>query len=43
VRLQGPEHLLEDETSYIGLAEAVMWSRVNPFSPLSTGFRLQPH
>ena len=32
---------LEDET-YLGLADAVMWFHVCPFSPLATGARLCP-
>mmetsp|Transcript_42825 Transcript_42825/g.71262 ORF Transcript_42825/g.71262 Transcript_42825/m.71262 type:complete len:87 (-) Transcript_42825:380-640(-) len=35
--IQGPEHMLDDQRSMISLAEAVLWTRVNPFSPLNTG------
>jgi len=39
--IHGPFVLLEDETSAISLEEAIMWIRVNPFSPLSTGERIK--
>lgn len=40
---QPPLHQLEDLQSFIGLAEAVMWYKVNPFSPLLTGAKINPY
>lgn len=34
--------LLEDGETAMGLNEAVMWAKVNPFSPLNTGSRIMP-
>eukprot|EP00899_Mesostigma_viride_P007613 jgi/Mesvir1/16853/Mv15740-RA.3 len=39
-KLHGPAVLLEDGSSLVSLAEAVMWARVCPFSPLLTGKRM---
>lgn len=40
--LQGPVFLLEDNKSAISLNDALMWAKVNPFSPLGTGLRINP-
>uniref|UniRef100_A0A8C4RB88 WD repeat domain 17 n=1 Tax=Eptatretus burgeri TaxID=7764 RepID=A0A8C4RB88_EPTBU len=40
--IQGPAVLLEDGKSAIPLNDALMWSKVNPFSPLGTGLHLLP-
>jgi len=37
----GPAHVLEDGMTLISLSEAVMWGRVNVFSPLGTGKKIQ--
>lgn len=37
-----PLFLLEDKKTYISLAEAIMWSTVNSFSPLLTGAKINP-
>lgn len=39
---QGPAFFLEDGKSAISLNDALMWAKVNPFSPLGTGIRLNP-
>ncbi|XP_015226931.1 PREDICTED: WD repeat-containing protein 17 [Cyprinodon variegatus] len=41
-RIQGPVFLLEDNKSAISLNDALMWAKVNPFSPLGTGVRINP-
>ncbi|XP_058497432.1 WD repeat-containing protein 17 isoform X3 [Solea solea] len=41
-RIQGPVFLLEDGKSAISLNDALMWAKVNPFSPLGTGVRINP-
>lgn len=41
-RARGAAFLLEDQETALGLNEAVMWSKVNPFSPLNTGCRILP-
>ena len=41
-RGRGAAFFLEDGETVLGLNEAVMWSKVNPFSPLNTGCRLMP-
>ncbi|CAN0365962.1 unnamed protein product, partial [Ectocarpus sp. 8 AP-2014] len=41
-RAKGATFLLEDGETVIGLNEAVMWAKVNPFSPLNTGCRITP-
>ncbi|XP_061535832.1 WD repeat-containing protein 17 isoform X1 [Phycodurus eques] len=41
-RIQGPVFLLEDGKSTISLNDALMWAKVNPFSPLGTGVRINP-
>ncbi|XP_030208044.1 WD repeat-containing protein 17 isoform X2 [Gadus morhua] len=41
-RIQGPVFLLEDGKSAISLNDALMWAKVNPFSPLGTGVRIVP-
>ncbi|KAF0716770.1 Aste57867_2678 [Aphanomyces stellatus] len=38
--IHGPFVRLEDDVSALTLEEAIMWHRVNPFSPLSTGDKL---
>ncbi|XP_023375749.1 WD repeat-containing protein 17 [Pteropus vampyrus] len=40
--VQGPVYFLEDGKSTISLNDALMWAKVNPFSPLGTGIRLNP-
>ncbi|XP_076845608.1 WD repeat-containing protein 17 isoform X1 [Brachyhypopomus gauderio] len=42
LRIQGPVFFLEDDKSAISLNDALMWAKVNPFSPLGTGLRLNP-
>uniref|UniRef100_W5LL89 WD repeat domain 17 n=1 Tax=Astyanax mexicanus TaxID=7994 RepID=W5LL89_ASTMX len=42
LRIQGPVFFLEDGKSSISLNDALMWAKVNPFSPLGTGIRLNP-
>uniref|UniRef100_A0A8C1LVS5 WD repeat domain 17 n=1 Tax=Cyprinus carpio TaxID=7962 RepID=A0A8C1LVS5_CYPCA len=42
LRIQGPAFFLEDGKSAISLNDALMWAKVNPFSPLGTGIRLNP-
>jgi len=37
--IQGPEVVLEDGSA-LSLSEAIMWAKVNPFSPLCNGSRL---
>ena len=39
---RGAMFLLEDSVTFIGLSNAVMWAKVNPFSPLNTGERIMP-
>lgn len=39
---RGATFLLEDGETVMGLSEAVMWAKVNPFSPLNTGSRIMP-
>ncbi|XP_029985927.1 WD repeat-containing protein 17-like [Sphaeramia orbicularis] len=41
-RIQGPVFVLEDRKSAISLNDALMWAKVNPFSPLGTGLRINP-
>ncbi|KAB1257529.1 WD repeat-containing protein 17 [Camelus dromedarius] len=41
-KIQGPVFFLEDGKSTISLNDALMWAKVNPFSPLGTGIRLNP-
>ncbi|CAM1325653.1 WDR17 (predicted) [Pycnogonum litorale] len=40
--IQGPIHILEDGISAMNLNDAIMWARVNHFSPTSTGARIHP-
>lgn len=40
--VQGPVFSLEDGKSAISLNDALMWAKVNPFSPLGTGLRINP-
>nr|XP_034491783.1 WD repeat-containing protein 17 isoform X5 [Marmota flaviventris] len=42
LKIQGPVFFLEDGKSAISLNDALMWAKVNPFSPLGTGLRLNP-
>ncbi|XP_027624259.1 WD repeat-containing protein 17 isoform X3 [Tupaia chinensis] len=42
LKIQGPVFFLEDGKSAISLNDALMWAKVNPFSPLGTGVRLNP-
>ncbi|XP_022109388.1 WD repeat-containing protein 17-like [Acanthaster planci] len=41
-RIQGPVFFLEDGKSAIALNDALMWAKVNPFSPLGTGATMNP-
>eukprot|EP00903_Cladosiphon_okamuranus_P008010 g7728.t1 len=41
-RARGAAFFLEDGETVLGLNEAVMWSKVNPLSPLNTGCRIMP-
>nr|XP_032812535.1 WD repeat-containing protein 17 isoform X1 [Petromyzon marinus] len=40
--IQGPVFFLEDGKSAISLNDALMWAKVNPFSPLGTGLPIIP-
>lgn len=40
--VKGATHPLEDGVTAMGLSNAVMWAKVNPFSPLNTGSRIMP-
>ncbi|NWV38305.1 WDR17 protein, partial [Grantiella picta] len=42
LKIQGAVFFLEDGKSAISLNDALMWAKVNPFSPLGTGIRLNP-
>ncbi|XP_056009977.1 WD repeat-containing protein 17-like isoform X2 [Ostrea edulis] len=41
-RVQGLAYFLEDGKSAISPNEALMWAKVNPFSPLASGLRINP-
>ena len=41
-RIKGPMFILEDGESVISLSNAIMWAKVNSFSPLATGSRINP-
>ncbi|XP_064637319.1 WD repeat-containing protein 17-like isoform X2 [Lineus longissimus] len=41
-RIQGPTFFLEDGRSAISINDALMWAKVNPFSPLNSGVRINP-
>ncbi|CAG5133469.1 unnamed protein product, partial [Candidula unifasciata] len=41
-RIKGQAFFLEDGQSAISLNEALMWAKVNPFSPLGSGVRINP-
>jgi len=40
--IKGPTFELEDQKLHIALSDAMAWTRVNAFSPLNTGCRIQP-
>uniref|UniRef100_T1JBR5 WD repeat-containing protein 55 homolog n=1 Tax=Strigamia maritima TaxID=126957 RepID=T1JBR5_STRMM len=40
--IQGPAYFLEDGVSAMSINDVLMWAKVNPFSPLGTGMRLNP-
>ncbi|XP_054708343.1 LOW QUALITY PROTEIN: WD repeat-containing protein 17-like [Uloborus diversus] len=40
--IQGPVYFLDDSKSTISLNDALMWAKVNRFSPLKTGFTINP-
>ncbi|KAG8202086.1 hypothetical protein JTE90_010448 [Oedothorax gibbosus] len=40
--IRGPVYFLEDLKSTISLNDALMWAKVNRFSPLKTGFTINP-
>ncbi|XP_071786517.1 WD repeat-containing protein 17-like [Asterias amurensis] len=42
-RIQGPVFFLEDGKSVIALSDALMWAKVNRFSPLATGATINPY
>jgi len=39
---QGPAFFLEDGKSALSISDAVMWAKINPFSPLGSGVRINP-
>nr|XP_006816968.1 PREDICTED: WD repeat-containing protein 17-like [Saccoglossus kowalevskii] len=41
-RIQGPAFFLEDGRQAISLNDALMWAKVNPFSPLGSGALINP-
>ncbi|KAK7486957.1 hypothetical protein BaRGS_00021773 [Batillaria attramentaria] len=41
-RVQGLAVFLEDGKSAVSINEALMWAKVNPFSPLGSGMRINP-
>ncbi|XP_012945972.1 WD repeat-containing protein 17, partial [Aplysia californica] len=41
-RIKGQPYFLEDGRSCVSLNEALMWAKVNPFSPLASGVRINP-
>ncbi|KAJ8028341.1 WD repeat-containing protein 17 [Holothuria leucospilota] len=41
-RIQGPAFFLEDATSVVSYNDALMWAKVNLFSPLATGVLINP-
>ncbi|XP_028402254.1 WD repeat-containing protein 17-like [Dendronephthya gigantea] len=41
-QIKGPVFILEDGESVMSLNNAIMWAKVNPFSPLATGERINP-
>mmetsp|Transcript_83429 Transcript_83429/g.131776 ORF Transcript_83429/g.131776 Transcript_83429/m.131776 type:complete len:1252 (+) Transcript_83429:88-3843(+) len=40
--IRGPAFTLEDMKSHISVTDALAWARVNAFSPLNTGCKIQP-
>ncbi|KAG7159679.1 WD repeat-containing protein 17-like 4, partial [Homarus americanus] len=38
----GPSYFLENGESVMGQNDALMWSKVHPYSPLGSGYRLNP-
>jgi len=40
--IRGPAFELEDQRSFVALGDALAWARVNIFSPLNTGCKIQP-
>ncbi|KAL5011845.1 hypothetical protein ScPMuIL_010396 [Solemya velum] len=42
-RIKGMSYFLEDGTSAVSINEALMWAKVNPFSPLGSGLRINPY
>ncbi|KAI0234337.1 WD repeat-containing protein 17 [Lamellibrachia satsuma] len=40
--IRGPVYFLEDGRSAISISDAVMWAKVNPFSPFGSGLRINP-
>lgn len=42
-KIRDEKYELEDNSSAISNSEAIMWQRVNPFSPLNTGSRINPY
>ncbi|PIK60532.1 hypothetical protein BSL78_02559 [Apostichopus japonicus] len=41
-RIQGPAYFLEDASSVVSYNDALMWAKVNLFSPLATGVLINP-
>ncbi|KAG7156213.1 WD repeat-containing protein 17-like 3 [Homarus americanus] len=40
--IKGPSYFLENGESVMGQNDALMWSKVHPYSPLGSGYRLNP-
>ncbi|XP_050694797.1 WD repeat-containing protein 17-like isoform X3 [Eriocheir sinensis] len=40
--IKGPSYFLENGESVMGQNDALMWAKVHPYSPLGSGFRLNP-
>eukprot|EP00434_Breviolum_minutum_P021918 symbB.v1.2.019347.t1/scaffold1578.1/size215304/8 len=40
--IRGPAFELEDKRNFVSLADALAWVRVNAFSPLNTGCKINP-
>jgi len=40
--IKGAAFVLEDESTCVGLQEAIQWASLNRFSPLNTGSRINP-
>ncbi|XP_045113908.1 WD repeat-containing protein 17-like isoform X1 [Portunus trituberculatus] len=40
--IKGPSYFLENGESSMGQNDALMWAKVHPYSPMGTGYRLNP-